>query len=257
MAKKKKKNRARKTQNKKKRRQSRKEGRSPKKLKTLRDKLQEVYSQVDLETTCCRQCVCCSVACPQMNYAEATQILDRIWSEWSREDKKELLLTSIDYFFSNSMVKPCPLLGTMPDGKPGCRVYGDRPLNCRMYGQWPEDVYEKRVQGFEEATGFDKSELPLNTQCPHVRRVSEEPLEEDTINTMFDQINELDRQIGEFTETQMEQRYNYRSIHDWVLAKFWGDEQLVFWTEIFHAMEKDEIEKQVEVLHQVVEQMDL
>jgi len=251
------KNRARSAQRKKARRDSRKATRQPKKFKTLRDKLLEIYTQASLETTCCRQCVCCSVACPQMNYSEATQILDRVWSQWDHESKKRLLTTSIDYFFSNSMVKRCPLLGTAPDGNPGCLVYEDRPLNCRVYGQWPAETYERRVSTFEKATGFDRSQLPLNTQCPHVRRVAVGDFDEEGVETMFAQLDALDRRLGDFSDAQMEQRYNYRTIHDWVLAKFWGDEQLAFWTDVFHTMQKEEIETLVETLHQQTEQMSI
>jgi len=190
-----------------------------------------------------------------MNYSEATQILTRIWNTWDRNDKKKLLTTSIDYFFSNSMIKPCPLLGAAFDGKPGCLIYEDRPLNCRLYGQWAGDSYERRVETFKTATGFERSQLPLNTQCPHVRRVEGDSLDEETVNELFAEIDKLDQRIGDFTEAQMEQRYNYRPIHDWVLAKFWGEENLVFWTEVFHAMKKEEVEALVETLHQQVEQM--
>ena len=77
----------------------------------LRDKLQGVYNMINLETTCCRQGVCCLVACPQMNYSEAMQILDRVWAEWGNEDKRSLIMKCLRFYFSNSMVKSCPLLG--------------------------------------------------------------------------------------------------------------------------------------------------
>ena len=228
----------------------------PRRIRTLQNKLQDVYNTVNLETTCCRQCVCCSVACPQMNYSEAVQIIDVVWANWETEEKRQLLMTSINYFFSNSMIKPCPLLDNESDTG-GCRVYGDRPLNCRLYGQWPQDVYEQRVETFEKATGFERKQLPLNTQCQHVKRVDGEDLSEETINGLFAMVDNIDRQIGDFSDAQMDQRYNYRPIHDWLLAKFWGEEALVFWTEVFRAMTKEEIADLVEKLHNQVEQMDI
>ena len=95
-----------------------------------------------------------------------------------------------------------------------------------------------------------------NTQCPHVRRVEGDNLDEGTIDALFSQIDSLDRQIGDFTQAQMDQRYNYRPIHDWLLAKFWGEESLIFWTEVFHAMSKEEISDLVEKLHLQVEKME-
>lgn len=93
--------------------------------KTLTDKLQEIYGIEDLSTVCCRQCSCCRVACPQMKYSEAMNILQRIWEEWSNQDKLDFLMTCVRYFFSKSLIKPCPLLDGIT-----CRIYDDRPLNC-------------------------------------------------------------------------------------------------------------------------------
>ena len=216
----------------------------------LRDKLQQVYTQISLETTCCRQGVCCSVACPQMNFSEATQILDRIWSEWSQDDKKKLVITSMRYYFSNSMVKPCPLIAKDEDGTVGCAVYEDRPLNCRLFGQWPAGAYERRVEGFVRATGFDRCDLPLNCQCPHVRRKDAEvELPEEVIQGMFAQLDLLDSRIGNFKEEDIERRHNYRTIHDWVLLKFLGEDKLTTLTDFLLAADEEEIEDYLSLIH--------
>ena len=135
------------------------------KIVELTDVLNRIYSKEDLSTTCLRQCTCCRVACPQMKYCEASSIIDHIWSTWSKEDKKAVLVTAVKYFFSDSLIKPCPLI----DGK-SCKVYDRRPLNCRLYGMWPADSWEERVAMFSKSTGLPREKLPLNTQCPNVRR---------------------------------------------------------------------------------------
>jgi Fe-S-cluster containining protein len=224
------------------------------KKRTLQDKLQEVYSIVNLETSCCRQCVCCLTACPQMNYSEAVQILDHIWDTWSQDEKKKLLVKSVKYFFSNSVIKACPLLGKMDNGQYGCRVYEDRPLNCRMYGQWPEDMYEKRVEGFLSVTEMDRKEVPLNTQCAHVERVDENPLTEDMINNLYSFLDNIDLKIGTFTTKQVERNYNKRTIHDWVLAKFWGEERLTTMTDYFLAAKEEEVEDFVVQFEKVIQE---
>lgn len=216
---------------------------SHKKVVPLRDKLQEIYGMVNLETTCCRQGVCCMVACPQMNFSEATQILDRIWSEWSQEDKKKLIMKSIRYYFSNSMIKACPMLGKDEDGNFGCRVYEDRPLMCRLYGQWPEATYERRVKAFENATGFERHDLPLNTQCSHVKRKDDSiELTEEIIDGLTAKLDLLDAKVGSFTPEQIEKRGNYMTIHDWVLIKFFGEEKMAILTDFLLAAKKEEIE---------------
>jgi len=227
--------------------------------KTLRDKLQEVYHMQDLRTSCCRQCTCCYTACPQMNYSEAVQILDTIWNEWSQVQKRELLATSVKYFFSNSVIKRCPMLTKMFSGTEvvtGCAIYDIRPLNCRMYGQWPADAYNARVDGFMSATGVEKEAIPLNEQCPHVRRISDDPLTVEMIEEMYTTLDNVDQRIGDFNDEQVERKHNKRAIHDWVLAKFWGEEKLAMMTDFFLAATEEEVEdfvKQFEVAVQEVE----
>jgi Fe-S-cluster containining protein len=222
----------------------------------LKDKLQQVYSQVSLETTCCRQGTCCRVACPQMNFCEATQVLDDVWAEWDREAKKKLIKTSIRYYFSNSMVKPCPLIAEDDDGTTGCAIYENRPLNCRLFGQWPADAYERRVESFVEVTGFERHDLPLNTQCPHVRRKDTElELTEEIIQGMFAQLDLLDGRIGKFGEKEIEQRHNYRTIHDWVLVKFFGEDKLSMMTDFMLAAEPEEAAHFVEELEKKADEL--
>ena len=221
------------------------------KLVTLETKLQAIYHSVDLSTTCCRQCTCCRVACPQMKFGEANHIIDKIWNEWSKADKKALLVTSVKYFFSDSLVKPCPLL---KDGE--CRIYESRPLNCRLFGLWPEDMWKKRVEGFVQATGLPADKLPLNTQCSFVRRATvKEPLKEEEIARLFDALDILDSKIG-VDKAKVKSSWNYRTIHDWVLLKFWGENVLVQWTNLLLASEPIERQAIMEAFLEQVEKTD-
>ncbi len=214
----------------------------------LKDKLQNIYNMINLETTCCRQGVCCLVACPQMNYSEAMQILDRVWTEWSGDEKRKLIMKCLRFYFSNSMVKACPLLGKDDEsGCFGCRVYEDRPLMCRLYGMWPEATYNRRVKRFESATGFEKKDLPLNTQCTHVKRVDNSiALTDEVINGLTSSLDLIDAKIGEYTPEEIEKRHNYMTIHDWVLQKFFGDENMTTLTDFLLAATKEEIEEYLE-----------
>jgi Fe-S-cluster containining protein len=217
--------------------------RPDKKPVTLREKLQDLYNMINLETTCCRQSVCCLVACPQMNYSEATQIINTIWSEWSLDDKRKLIVKCLRYYYSNSLVKACPLLGKTEDGNLGCRVYKDRPLNCRLFGLWPKDSYERRVKGFERATKFKRKDLPLNTQCSHVKRVDDSvELTDQVIDALASSLDFLDESIGEYTKEQIEKRNNYMTIHDWIMIKVFGDENMAMLTDYLLAATEDEIE---------------
>jgi Fe-S-cluster containining protein len=225
------------------------------KRRTLGDKLQKIYNQVNLQTSCCRQCACCLVACPQMNYSEAVNILDHIWQTWSKEKKKNLIVKSIKYFFSNSVLKACPMLGKGKDGTYGCQVYDKRPLNCRMYGLWPADQYEKRVGDFMRATGLERNEIPLNKQCGQVKRVdSSEQLTSELIDSLYDRLDALDKNMGSFSDEDFKFKANKRTIHDWVLAKFFGEQKLELMSQFLLAAEKEEIDNFIEILSEQVEE---
>ena len=204
------------------------------KTTTLAAELEAVYSMENLSTVCCRQCTCCRVACPQMKFCEANNIIDTIWNQWSKADRKDLLVTSVKYYFSDSLVKPCPLLhGDM------CRCYEIRPANCRLYGLWPEDMWENRVGMFVKSTGLDRDKIPLNRQCQNVRRVGDlPPLTGEQIEKIFRALDAMDAVLG-VSEAKIKSSWNYRTIHDWLLLKFWGEDVLVKWTNIILSSTND------------------
>jgi hypothetical protein len=185
------------------------------------------------------------VACPQMNQCEAATILDKIWSSWLDMDRKKFIVKCMRYFFSNSMVNPCPLLGRGVDGLPGCMEYDDRPLNCRVYGQWSQEAYEKRVTRFIEATGFEKKSLPLNVQCRHVVNPAGVPSKE-TIDDLFSQLDTIDMVVYGYDQAKIDKRYNYRTIHDWALAKYLGEDRLSTLSTFFLACTKEQAEDYLE-----------
>ena len=231
----------------------------PHKNITLKEKLHQIYyGTVNLETTCKGQCECCKVAMPQMNYCEFAQIINEIWGTSSKSDKIELICTSIEYFFRNqfekwgmqSLIKPCMLLSQ--EGK--CKYYTSRPLNCRIYGLWPADTYKARVDAFEVAYEglLTREQLPLNTQCPNVKRVDESvPLTSDVLNSLFTKLDAVDKKMGEFTEAQIRQKENYRTFSDWLLFKVFGEDFLCTLTDFMIAASKETIMDQITQLKKV------
>jgi Fe-S-cluster containining protein len=227
---------------------------------TLRDKLDEIYySSVCLDTTCQGRCECCKTAMPQMNYCEFCQLADDIWRTTSRSEQIRLICSSIEYFFRNefekwgkeSLIKPCLLLAE--DGK--CRFYQSRPLSCRMYGLWPEATYNARVDKFEKAYDglLKREELPLNKQCPYVKRVDETvPLTDELISHLYKQLDELDKKVGDYTDLKIEQKENYRTFHDWLLLKIFGEGWLVNLTQFMMGATRPVIEEQISAIKKAV-----
>lgn len=226
----------------------------------LKNVLQGIYNEVNLNTTCNHSCICCNVACPQLHYVEFIQIVTELWKKLYHKQKLDLLINSLEYFFRydyekwgmDSLVKPCMLLDR--DTKL-CTVYSDRPLSCRLFGLWPKEEYESRVDKFEKAYakyGLKREDLPLNTQCPNVKRVDESnPLTTEVINGLFEKMDRLDEKMGNFTELQIKQKENYRTFHDWLLLKVIGEDMLVKLTTFAMAASKEVMIDQIRASREV------
>jgi len=227
-----------------------------KEKKTLKKKLHDIYyGTVNLDTECKGLCECCKTAMPQLNFSEFSQLINEVWELEDRSSKIELICKSVEYFFMNefekfqlqTLIKPCMLLNDAGQ----CRYYGSRPLSCRLYGLWPKDAYNKRVDKFEKAYKglLKRNQLPLNKQCPHVKRTDEsQNLAIEIINELYDKLDNLDAQVGNFSKVQMDQKENYRTFHDWLLLKVFGESWLVQLTNFMLAADRKTIEDQVEAM---------
>lgn len=195
-----------------------------------------------------------------MKFSEATVILNRVWAEFSRDDKKQFIVTCVRYFFSRSLVKPCPMLKGNE-----CQVYSDRPLNCRLYGLWPEDTYKARAQRLATRLDLPLEQVPLNTQCPLVRRNNGQPLTNEMIDAMDAAINHLDTALimegdkRRATEAQakVDKNWNYRSLHDWALYRVFGEGLLVRLTQLMLHGTPESIRAQLETFETLVNGMEL
>ena len=238
----------------------------PKVVKGLNLKviLQNIYNEVNLETTCNHNICCCKTSMPMMNYVEFIQIVTELWKKWDKPEdhqkKLNLLITSLEYFFRydyekwgmESLVKPCMLLDKETKL---CTAYSDRPLSCRMYGLWPKEDYELRVGKFEKAYakyGLKREDLPLSTQCPFVKRVDDSvPLTTEVINGIFEKLDKLDEKMGNFSSLQVKQKENYRTFHDWLLLKVVGEDMLVKLTTFAMAASKEIMQDQIRAIKEV------
>jgi Fe-S-cluster containining protein len=224
--------------------------------KSLKEKLHNIYyDTINLDTTCSGRCECCKVACPQMYYSEFIQLLHDVWEKADRSQKINMICKSIEYFFKyefekfgmETLIKPCMLLNEY--GK--CICYENRPLNCRLYGLWPKDIYKRRVDRFAKAyKGLVKRKnLPLNKQCPYVKRVDDgKKITEEIIEILSAKLDNLDAQVGNFSGAQIEQHENYRTFHDWLLLKVFGEQWLSMLTSFLLAADKETIEDQAKQL---------
>ena len=238
-----------------------KNNKKSKKITPLKEKLNQIYNTVNLKTTCKGNVECCKTACPQMNYCEFSQLLTEIWDKETKTSKLDMICKSIEYFFVNEFdkwnkdifYKPCMLLND--DGK--CAYYTNRPLSCRMYGLWPEKTYDARVDKFEKMYEgmMKREELPLNRQCPYVKRVDDSiPLTDEIIDGLYKSLDDLDQKIASFSDLQVERRENYRTFHDWLLLKVFGEEWITGLTQFMIGAKKELIQEQIKAIQDAVVQ---
>ena len=229
--------------------------------KNLQSTLKNVYEgSVNLETKMSCECVCCKVAMPQMNYSEFLQIVTNIWGNFSAVEKVNLINKSIEYYFKNdfekwgiqSLVKPCML----QDDHDLCKVYSDRPLSCRLFGIWPEEEYEKRVEKFAKAYGqygLEKEDLPLFSQCQLVERVdASKEINMKVIEGLYAALDNIDKKVGDFSDLQVSQKINYRTFHDWIMFKVFGEKWLSDLTSFIMAATKEQLNDQLNILQHEV-----
>lgn len=234
------------------------------KRRNLGDILKSIYSHINLDTKMSCICTCCNVSMPSMNSCEFSQIRSKIWSEFSVEERADIVGQCVEYFFKNefekwgisTLVKPCLL----QDRKTGlCKIYEDRPLSCRMYGLWPKDAYEKRVDRFVkvyEKYGLAKEDLPLFSQCPCVERLDKSvSLTNEIINDLYTQLDMLDKKVGSYSDLQIKNKNNYRSFHDWMLLSVFGEEWLSQLTSFMLASDRKTMEDQIEQLKVVIKDL--
>jgi hypothetical protein len=132
--------------------------------------------------------------------------------------------------------------------------------NCRLYGLWPKEVYDKRAETVANALNMPKEQVPLNTQCEFVKRKNKEPLTIEQINDMYNTLDKLDLHLliqndltlKEDIEHKIGARWNYRTIHDWLLFLFFGEEWLASLTNFSLAAKKEALEDFINILEKTV-----
>ena len=132
----------------------------------LFDKLNNVYKM--LPSGECSGCGNCCMESVGTNLIEFINIFNYLESK--PELKKKCLSKVIDYYFLEYIEKkPCPF----KDDDNRCMIYEVRPLNCRLFGHWKKEDYNKNLNNVTERNieyqelikskyGFDISDKVVN-----------------------------------------------------------------------------------------------
>jgi len=72
------------------------------------------------------------------------------------------------------------------------------------------------------------------------------------IDLLFDALDSLDKRIGDFSNLQIKSKENYRTFHDWLLLKIFGEDWLTMLTTFMMSATKEQMEDQVIQLMKVI-----
>lgn len=109
------------------------------KKESLFEDLNKLYNKIPSGD--CLGCGNCCIESVGINFVEFLNIYDYINS--NRDIKNKVMPKIIDYYFLEYTKKaPCPF----KDKNNRCLIYNVRPLNCRIYGNWTKNDYEKNYE---------------------------------------------------------------------------------------------------------------
>lgn len=104
----------------------------------LLDKLNNVYES--LPNGNCSGCGNCCMESVGINLIEFINIYNYL--KGNEEIRNRCLSKVLDYYFLEYIKKsPCPF----KDEDNRCMIYNVRPLNCRLFGHWKKDDYNKNL----------------------------------------------------------------------------------------------------------------
>ena len=211
--------------------------------------LKELHNSIP-KTTCKQLNVCCKSGCPPMYFVEFIYILDFIKKNIRKDVLTNIVCQCIDNFFSDDVIKPCPLFNK------GCLVYDDRPINCRLYGQIPEEEYKERQS--RESSEFVMSaaeimqkmnlskieDVPLFHQCPHVKPVdgSGQEVTLERYNLIFELLADVEKKFLKDIEVDMAFT-SYKIFHDHYLWFTIGEDMLEQWAMVKQFLPEDPLLK--------------
>lgn len=167
----------------------------------LFDKLNKVYNS--LPSGDCSGCGNCCMESVGINLIEFTNIFEYLKD--NNELRKKCLSNVLDYYFFEYIKKsPCPF----KDENNRCLIYEVRPLNCRLFGHWKKEDYNKNLLNVTKRNvdyknlmkskyGFDISDEVVNYKINYCESFKPENdyLDKSTRLSFSDELMTLDSKL--------------------------------------------------------------
>jgi len=94
------------------------------------------------------------------------------------------------------------------------------------------ELERKAFEAEVEARPHDRVDaLTPCAGCGGKGKVTPPSLTSEQIAKLFEMLDQADRLVG-VSELKVSTAWNYRTFHDWVLLKFWGEHVLAQWTHL-------------------------
>ena len=223
-------------------------------LKKSRKELKRLYSQVP-ETEGCKENIakedgcgawCCEHQTPQVMYVEFLNTWHFVLQNYPAEKVASLLLKAVRLYLSDNPTKGCIFW----DKKTKlCSQHQTRPLNCRAYGQIPDEEFKPRFERLKVL--YEKQPLAyVKEQCNLVKTVGDKkPTKEDT-DAWQVYLEQIEASIGIDKKLISDAPGgSYRAYHDHILLRLGSVPFLTELTSVKTSGTKEEKEAYVKALH--------
>lgn len=158
---------------------------------------------------------CCRHQSPQVMFSEFQYAWHHIVHSWSKEDLISLIFQSIKVYLEGKPTKGC-ILWNEEDKM--CRIHEKRPMNCRFYGQIPDEEFQPRLAALK-VLYENNPDVVLRDQCNLVKTVGKKPTSAD-IDDWFNQLKMIEMDSGIHPKHINDgEGGSYRTYHDHILLQ--------------------------------------
>jgi len=202
------------------------------------------------ETSGCEKCPeinkddeiwCCLTQNPSMYYVEFLNAWQHIQEEWSKLDRKNLILRAIRNYLDNSLSKGCIFYDSE------CLIYKQRPYACRMYGIIPTETWNTRWESLKKRQGDNFEAKP---QCELV--ICDSEITPDQEDKWFSHTTTCEKRIGvaePIIKLHDHAGGSYRTFHDHILIEMFKDDFLHMLSQV--RLENPKKEDITEIINQI------